>query len=121
MSVLEIHGTRDASVPYSTVRAYLNGWVARDGCSKAPDPALSAIDTRTRRLTWSGCAAATRVEHIVVRGGVHQWPGGFPSSDSTFSAEWEVWRFLRGLRLAAPAALDQLLVTVRRTPGRASP
>lgn len=102
VSVLEIHGTRDASVPYPTVRPYLDGWVARDGCS--PTPALSAIDTRTRRLRWSGCAAATRVEHIAVRGGVHQWPGGFPSSDSTISGEWEVWRFLRGLRLAPPPA-----------------
>jgi hypothetical protein len=47
-----------------------------------------------------------------VRGGVHQWPGGFPSDDSTFSAEWEVWGFLRGLRLGA--------ATAPRNPGRAS-
>ncbi len=108
VSVLEIHGRSDASVPYSTVRPYLNGWVARDSCSKTP--ASSPIDARTRRLTWSGCAAGTRVEHIVVRGGIHQWPGGFPSINSTFSAEWEVWDFLRGLRLSDP-----------QTPGRASP
>jgi polyhydroxybutyrate depolymerase len=107
VSVLEIHGKADASVPYSTVRPYLNGWVARDACSRTP--VSSSIDARTRRLTWNGCSAGTRVEHIAVRGGVHQWPGGFPSSDSTFSAEWEVWGFLRGLRLTDP-----------RTPGRAS-
>jgi polyhydroxybutyrate depolymerase len=102
VSVLELHGTRDASVPYSTVRPWVDGWVTRDRCSAKP--AVTAFDPRTSLFTWTGCAAGTRVEHIAVRGGAHQWPGGSPSVASTISAEWEVWRFFRGLRLAPPPA-----------------
>jgi polyhydroxybutyrate depolymerase len=100
VSLLEVHGTSDASVPYSTVLPYVRGWAARDGCG--PTPQRTKLDARTLRLDWGGCRSHARVAHIAVRGGIHQWPGGFPSTDSTFSGEWEVWRFLRAARLAPP-------------------
>lgn len=98
VSVLEIHGTADASVPYSTVFPYLNGWVGRDGCSNTPRQEL--LDSATRRFDWGGCSGGARVAHIRIRGGIHQWPGGRPSTASTIAAEWDVWRFFRRLRLA---------------------
>jgi polyhydroxybutyrate depolymerase len=110
VSVLEIHGTVDASVPYSTALPWVRGWVARDGCAKTAK--ATALDPATRRFDWSGCAGGARVAHIRIRGGVHQWPGGSPSTASTISAEWDVWRFFRGLKLAP--------VSSPRTAGRAS-
>jgi polyhydroxybutyrate depolymerase len=100
VSLLEVHGTVDASVPYSTVLPYVRGWAARDGCG--PTPRRTKLDARTLRLDWGGCRSRARVAHIAIRGGIHQWPGGFPSSNSTFSAEWDVWHFFSGLRLARP-------------------
>jgi polyhydroxybutyrate depolymerase len=100
VSLLEVHGTVDASVPYSTVLPYVRAWAARDGCG--PTPGRTKLDARTLRLDWGGCKSRARVSHVAIRGGVHQWPGGFPSSNSTFAAEWEVWDFFRGLRLAPP-------------------
>jgi polyhydroxybutyrate depolymerase len=102
VSMLSIHGTVDASVPYSTAFPFVRAWAARDGCGRKP--AVTRVDSNTRRLDWPGCRSRTRVAHIRIRGGIHQWPGGFPSTASTISAEWEVWRFFRGLRLAPPPA-----------------
>jgi polyhydroxybutyrate depolymerase len=102
VSLLSIHGTVDASVPYSTVLPFVRAWAAREGCGSTP--AATRIDSATRRLDWPGCRSRTRVAHIRIRGGIHQWPGGFPSSASTISAEWDVWRFFRGLRVAPPPA-----------------
>jgi polyhydroxybutyrate depolymerase len=102
VSLLSIHGTVDASVPSSTVLPVVRAWAARNGCGRAP--AATRIDPNTRRLDWRGCRSRTRVAHIRVKGGIHQWPGGFPSTASTISAEWDVWRFFRGLRVAPPPA-----------------
>jgi polyhydroxybutyrate depolymerase len=100
VSLLEIHGTVDASVPYPTVMPFVRRWTATDGCSRTP--VATVMDRATRRLDWRRCRSRTRVAHIRIRGGIHQWPGGFPSTNSTISGEWEVWRFFRGLRLAQP-------------------
>ncbi len=98
VSLLEVHGTADASVPYSVVRPYVRAGAARDGCSRTPSQRVLA--SRTRRYDWTGCAGGARVAHIRVWNGAHQWPGGFPSIRSTFAAQQIVWSFFRGLRLA---------------------
>jgi polyhydroxybutyrate depolymerase len=108
VSVLEIHGSNDASVPYrgdprdgraGDVRAWLAGWARRDGC--ASTTRRRAVAPRTLRFDWRGCAAGARLAHIQVLGGGHQWPGATPPDPgppSTFSAAQQAWAFLAPLR-----------------------
>lgn len=108
VSVLEIHGSNDASVPYGgdprdggagDVRAWLAGWARRDGCASTARRRTAA--PRSLRFDWPGCAASTRLAHIQVLGGGHQWPGATPPDPgppSTFSAAQQAWEFLAPLR-----------------------
>jgi polyhydroxybutyrate depolymerase len=112
VSVLEIHGTNDASVPYDgdpedgragDVRRWLAGWARRDRCAGTGPSRLVA--PRSLRTDWRGCAADTALAHIRVLGGGHQWPGATPPDPgprSTFSAAQQAWAFLAPLR--APRA-----------------
>ena len=106
LSVLEIHGTADAVVPYpGSVTTWLGQWVARDGCASVP--------TRTQprqavlRLDWSPCRDGTSVAHIRLIGGAHAWPGADPPDAGPqlgVSAAGEAWAFLRARRLISPLA-----------------
>jgi polyhydroxybutyrate depolymerase len=112
VSVIEVHGTEDGSVPYNgvpphgagAVRPWLTAWRLRDGCSGAPT--VSRIAPRVERYDWTHCAEGTAVEHIEIFDGNHQLPGGLPpdrGQTGTFSAVWLAWGFLRGHDQAGPA------------------
>lgn len=110
VSVLEIHGTEDAIVPYRgrpgsrSVTAWLAGWVARDGCAAAPTSRVVA--PRVRRFAWAPCRAATVVNHLRISEGRHQWPGATPPDPgpvATISATRAAWSFLAPRRLAVTA------------------
>jgi polyhydroxybutyrate depolymerase len=108
VSVLEIHGSNDASVPYGgdpeddragDVRSWLAGWASRDHC--AGTRPRRDMARRSVRTDWRGCAAGTALAHIQVLGGGHQWPGATPPDPgppSTFSAAQQAWAFLAPLR-----------------------
>jgi polyhydroxybutyrate depolymerase len=108
VSVLEIHGSNDGSVPYGgdpedgragDVRRWLGGWSRLDRCA-GPGPRRN-VARRAVRIQWRGCAAGTALAHIQVLGGGHQWPGATPPDPgppSTFSAAQQAWAFLAGLR-----------------------
>lgn len=112
VSVLEIHGSDDGSVPYrgdpedghaGDVRAWLAGWAHRDGCAGAGPP--RRVAPRALRTDWRGCGENSALAHIEVLGGGHQWPGATPPDPgpaSTFSAAQQAWAFLAPLR--APRA-----------------
>jgi polyhydroxybutyrate depolymerase len=113
VSVLEIHGSNDASVPYGgdpedgragDVRRWLAGWAQRDGCVRAGP--RRTIAQRTVRIDWRGCAPSAALAHIQVLGGGHQWPGATPPDPgppSTISAAQQAWSFLARQR-APPRA-----------------
>jgi polyhydroxybutyrate depolymerase len=113
VSVLEIHGSDDLSVPYDgdpddgragAVRTWLAGWARRDGCAGVTP--RRALAPRAVRIDWRGCARGTALAHIQVLGGGHQWPGATPPDPgpaSTFSAARQAWAFLALLR-APPGA-----------------
>jgi polyhydroxybutyrate depolymerase len=109
VSVLEIHGTDDRSVPYrgdpedgyrGAVRTWLAKWAREDGCRTSPRRAIVA--PRTARLDWGPCASGTAVGHLELYGEGHVWPGADPpdpGAASPVSAAWETWRFVASHRL----------------------
>jgi polyhydroxybutyrate depolymerase len=110
VSVLEIHGTEDAVVPYEgrdgrgAARDYAASWAERDGCPDNPREQQLAPDAV--RYDWWPCRAGSAVAHIKLIGGTHQWPGATPADPgpvSSIAAAPEVWRFVSGHRLAIPA------------------
>jgi polyhydroxybutyrate depolymerase len=115
VSVLEIHGTADTTVPYEgqadneagAVLPYMVAWAARDRCAAQPTHTLVA--RHTLRYEWSGCAWGVVVEHLRIYGGKHGLPnavGKEISSGDTSSIDGaeEIWHFLASRRLTQPFA-----------------
>jgi polyhydroxybutyrate depolymerase len=113
LSILEIHGTADTTVPYEgqgsdqagAVLPYMVAWAARDRCAAAPTHTVVA--RHTLLYAWSGCAWGAVVEHLRIYGGKHGLPnavGEEISSGDTSSLDgaYEIWHFLASRRLAPP-------------------
>ena len=93
VSMLEIHGTADRSVPYRIVPGWVGTWLRLDGCPLAMR--TSRVPPNGLRYDAGPCDGGTRVSHLELFGGPHEWPT---------SANATVWRFFSGLRLARPGA-----------------
>ena len=115
ISILEIHGTADTTVPYGgqtsnlagAVLPYVVGWAARDRCARAPSH--TRIGRHTLLYQWHGCAWGVVVEHLRIYGGRHGLPnaeGREISSGDTSSIRGtnEIWHFLASRALAQPFA-----------------
>jgi polyhydroxybutyrate depolymerase len=124
LSVLFMNGTEDPLVPFaggevdSDVGGEIVGsddsaahWVAHDRCASAPVTHVfddADDDTSIRHDHYAGCAASRSVEHYVVEGGGHTWPGGpqyLPEGTvGRVSAELDgaqtVWNFVLAQRRA---------------------
>lgn len=111
ISMLEIHGTADTTVPYGgqpsnlagAVLPYVVGWATRDRCARSP--AHTRIARHTLLYEWSGCAWGVVVEHLRIYGGRHGLPnavGKEISSGDTSSIRGadEIWHFLASRTLA---------------------
>ena len=110
-SVLHIHGTADAVVPYNgaastgaSVDLTLEKWRAFLGCSQTPSTSdisnANLFDLSTaQRITYAGCGGQA-LEHIKVNGGGHQWPGiptwngGLGTINMDFYSPQVIWDFL---------------------------
>lgn len=115
VSLLEVHGTADAVVPYYRKGAYLGSyalgyaaaWAIRDGCAGAPTRLAFAPHAVLYR--WSGCRGGALLEQLTLYGvghGLPNTPGTLvraPGS-STLSGIAVVWSFLAPLVLAQPGA-----------------
>ncbi|MGH2447267.1 MAG: hypothetical protein ACRDFS_01485, partial [Chloroflexota bacterium] len=86
-------------------------WSDIDRCTEQTvEPALPAASpnrTSIERLVDSGGVGGTAVEHMVVLGGGHTWPGGprlpgLGRSASDVDAGEEIWRFASDHWIAAP-------------------
>ncbi|MEA2375173.1 MAG: polyhydroxybutyrate depolymerase [Thermoleophilaceae bacterium] len=107
VSVLEIHGTADTTVPYGgrgpggagSAPRYVREWVERDRCEDRP--VVRKLTKKVTRYDWLRCAPGVRVGRVKVSGGTHEWPG-WPATASPprsgLSASWAVWRFFARLR-----------------------
>jgi polyhydroxybutyrate depolymerase len=111
VSVLEIHGTADTTVPYEgkgpehagAVLPYMFAWARRDGCSTQPTQLKIAV--HTVRYSWSSCSGGSAVEQLRIYGGAHGFPDAAGAEISsggpyTISGAEQVWRFLAPITLS---------------------
>jgi polyhydroxybutyrate depolymerase len=112
VSVLEIHGTDDRTVPYSGVGSsgetgvwpFLSQWNAWDGCPGAP-PVWRRLAPRALWVAKAGCAAGVTVAHIKLIGEPHAWPTTKwveprPHVGVLFSARRAIWQFFETEKVA---------------------
>jgi polyhydroxybutyrate depolymerase len=93
LPILEIHGLHDPIVPYrgkrpdraGAVRAWLRGWLRRDGCIGAARRSEPA--DKVQELQWT-CLNGVMVVHDRVLDAQHGWP-----SLGSFSSTERTWRF----------------------------
>ena len=111
--VLYIHGTADATVPYSgstffvSASEFMNLWSNINGCSTNIDTTLlsdiSISDQcRAERITWHDCDSNKQVIHYRIIDGGHTWPGspfiiGITNQD--FNASAVIWNFFNQFSL----------------------
>lgn len=83
VSVIAIHGTADAVVPYQGGRilggatrpappatAVAEQWATLDGCPTGP---VADVRGPVSVAAWTGCTGGTRVQLVTVDGGGHNW------------------------------------------------
>ena len=86
VSILVMHGTADATFPYTAASALAARWRSVDSC---PPPASPVpVGTRASLEASGGCADGTSVEFVSVDGGPHEW---FETPDATALA----WQFFK--------------------------
>lgn len=106
LSVLEVHGTGDQTVPYNgwpagniaSVGSFLNKWNQWDSCPSGPGP-WQRLGPATLLQVKTGCADGTKIEHVKLGGEPHVWPSsaswaeGSPSQPVPFDASTAVMQF----------------------------
>lgn len=99
VSVLEMHGTNDSTVPidggtlagvgtFPPTMSTIERWVSIDGC--AADPTTSSTDITTTQA-WTGCRDGSTVVLVIVKGGGHTfWLDGIPAQ---LNVNQRIWAF----------------------------
>lgn len=109
ISVMQIHGTSDPTVPYigSTgvlpIETVVDYWVSFNSCPDSPIlttvPDVNTTDGSTaERFDYMNCDAATSVVFYKITGGGHTWPGSIimlAGTNKDFNASREIWMFFR--------------------------
>ena len=99
--VMEIHGTADAVVDYSSIPNVMDYWVIYNQCDTqsvfTSIPNINTLDGCTaEHFVWKNGLNGVEVEHFKIVGGGHTWAGtAFPSSGTNYdiNASTEIWRF----------------------------
>jgi polyhydroxybutyrate depolymerase len=107
VSLLEVHGTSDQTVPYGgrtgedtgadSVMAFVQSWIERDRCPGDGTP--TDVAPNVTRYQWAPCAGGTAVEHLKILDGEHAWPGATPPDPgppTTLNATATAWAFFWG-------------------------
>lgn len=111
--VMQIHGTDDPTVPYSSVEPTINLWIQKNNC---PDsavvtqlPDINTTDSSTVTMShYSPCDESTEIILYTVNGGGHTWPGAFGNIGITsrdMSASPVIWDFFKKYELSAYPAV----------------
>jgi len=96
VAMLLIHGTDDTAVPidggmstrpivspnqsepYTSVADTAKYWAVNSGCKSVPEKSVKGNVTTEK---FTGCADGNDVEVILIKGGLHAWPGGKKGRD----------------------------------------
>lgn len=133
-SVLHIHGTADAVVPYNggaatgaSVDQLIEKWSNYLVCSNFTSidlPNTNLFDlSSAQRITYSNCGNQT-LEHIKVIGGGHQWPGistwngGLGTINMDFYSPQVIWDFL-STKTCSTSGLSEENLTLEISPNPA--
>ena len=126
MPIIQIHGTTDATVPYSgstgwtaSITNVLNHWATFNNCSPVPTvvnvPNTNTIDGSTvEKYTYENGDNCSEVVHYKVTNGQHTWPGSifnFAGTNYDINASVEIWNFISkydifGLISCNPATIE---------------
>jgi polyhydroxybutyrate depolymerase len=105
VSVLIIHGTDDAIIPYygnetdtPPVRTWAEAWAERNRCDAVPDSSQPYPDVLQE--SWENCAEDVEVTLLSLEGGGHTWPGaplsiGLGSTSQHINATDVIWEFFQ--------------------------
>ena len=98
ISVLEMHGTEDQTVPYlggsiggigalPPTMPLMKRWATLDGCAAAPAVSQGGITTR---YTWTPCRDGSSVVLDAIAGGAHSWfrPEAMNGSPDATQVAW---------------------------------
>jgi polyhydroxybutyrate depolymerase len=117
MPVMEIHGTVDATVPYTggtavnfvPITDLVDFWVNFNNCTTPATitavPNINTADMCTaEKQVFSNGDFGANVEHFRIIGGTHSWPGAvFPIGVTNYdiNASVEIWRFFKRYTLSS--------------------
>ncbi len=121
--ILQIHGTSDSVVPYEgtiwseSIDTVIQYWVDYDNCNPIPTiTALPDIDptdgSTVEHVVYSDGDNGVAVEHFMVVGGDHTWPGsayGGAGTNYDIDASEEIWSFLSRYDINGLTELPRLL------------
>jgi polyhydroxybutyrate depolymerase len=120
--VLQIHGTADPTVNYSTgvanavgVEATLAFWLDTNNCVLISDttdiPNTNLTDGCTAQLiSYQTCEQNAEVYFYKIAGGEHTWPGGAVTIGVTnrdFDASTEIWNFFKRHKLPTTVGIEE--------------
>ena len=114
VSVMQIHGTADGTVPYSGdpdinihIDTLVAFWADNNGCAEEADTSdvedINMTDNTTvKKIQYSDCSNDSEVLFFKVDGGGHTWPGAFLNigvTNQDIEASEEIWEFFRNKSL----------------------
>jgi len=102
MPILQIHGTEDGTVQYSSVAGLLDFWTSHNNTDDLPIifniPDSDTGDGSTvERFEYLNGDSDVEVQHLKITGGGHEWPGFQGNMD--INASEEVWNFVKAFDL----------------------
>ncbi len=102
MPILQIHGTEDGIVQYSSVSGLLDFWTSHNNTDALPIisniPDSDTGDGSTvERYEYLNGDNDVEVQHLKITGGGHEWPGFQGNMD--INASEEVWSFVKAFDL----------------------
>ena len=101
--VLQIHGTNDQKVPYKgnrkwslSINKVLEYWINHNNCDITPfemsfQDINNSYESNVHRLSWLNGDNSVITDHIIVKGGGHDWFGVWGNMDINSTAE--IWKF----------------------------